>query len=662
MLAIKVIRPELAQDPAFRDRFRREVAAARRVSGAFTAPVVDADAEGASPWLATLFVPGPSLAECVAGQGSLPVAEVRQLAVGLAEALRDIHRAGLVHRDLKPGNVLLAADGPRVIDFGIARTAGATQLTQTGAAIGTPPFMAPEQFRDGTVGPAADVFAFGAVLVYAATGHGPFDGDTAHSIGFRVVYEEPDLTGLAEELRPLVTACLAKEPADRPGPEWLLENLAGSMPLLPRPAQPDPRIYVSVPPAAPTLALGPSAGNPSDDALSPTWSASPAPTQRPLPELSRRKSLAITAAALAVVTAVTVPLVVSQLKERDQGTGRGQLGSPLSPSPALSSCAASPNTLRGSGSSTQEKAIAGWIAGYRQLCPDEEVVYEGSGVGAGLMDFSMQKDTGFALLNEPMNASQATWARKRCGDAGALQIPVTTMPVAVVFHLKGVGMLVLDAGAVAGVFSGRITQWNDPSIARLNRTTSLPDTKIRVFHHRGLSQTTLILTHYLAGAAPDAWPYRAKEAMPVKTGEGLLEDDIARQLAETDGSISYLPLAVAQANKLPMAHVDTGGEEPVLPGSESLAKGAEGARRLSPSGTDLAMDIDHGMRASGAYPVFRFGYAVACAPAQAVPGPNALMFLRYVLSGEAQLSAERNGYGRLPSKLRGDVLKALDDE
>jgi len=174
-LAVKVIHAQFAEDPEFRGRFRQEVAAARRVSGAFTAPVVDADPEAGNPWMATLFIPGPTLAEHVKRNGALSPAALRQLMAGLAEALRDIHRAGVVHRDLKPSNVLLADDGPKVIDFGISRPSDSELRTETGKLIGTPPFMAPEQFsRPREVGPAADVFALGSVIVHAATGSGPF--------------------------------------------------------------------------------------------------------------------------------------------------------------------------------------------------------------------------------------------------------------------------------------------------------------------------------------------------------------------------------------------------------------------------------------------------------------------------------------------------------
>ena len=230
LAAVKVIRPELAEDPEFRARFRREVAAARKVGGRFTAKVIDADAEGPVPWLATAYVSGPSLAKAVATHGPLPVGSVLALAAGLTEALAAIHAAGLVHRDLKPDNVLLAEDGPRVIDFGIARAAGASTLTGTGVLIGTLAFMSPEQVRAGEVGPPSDVFSLGSVLVFAATGQGPFGtGPTAHVL-YSVAHGTPNLDRVPQEIRPLVQRCLAPEPGHRPTPGDLLAELRPAKP------------------------------------------------------------------------------------------------------------------------------------------------------------------------------------------------------------------------------------------------------------------------------------------------------------------------------------------------------------------------------------------------------------------------------------------------
>ncbi|MGW1715902.1 endo alpha-1,4 polygalactosaminidase [Streptomyces sp. NPDC002156] len=217
-VAVKVVHAQYALDEEFRTRFRQEVAAVRRVSGAFTAPVVDADPDAQQPWMATLYVPGRTLSDIVAKDGPLRGRELRVLALGLVEALRDIHRAGVVHRDLKPSNVLMADDGPRVIDFGISHAVDNEALTVTGRLIGTPPFMSPEQFaapRDVTA--ASDVFSLGSLLVYASTGNRPFDGSSPYLTGYQVMYEAPHLDGVAEPLRSIAERCLDKDPAARPG-------------------------------------------------------------------------------------------------------------------------------------------------------------------------------------------------------------------------------------------------------------------------------------------------------------------------------------------------------------------------------------------------------------------------------------------------------------
>ena len=224
--AVKVIKAELAADRDFRVRFRREAAAARRVSGRFTARLIDADVDGPEPWLATEYVDGPSLAEAVALDGPLPADSVLVLAAGLAEALAAIHAASLVHRDLNPRNVLLADDGPRVIDFGIARADGASRLTSTGVVIGTFAFMSPEQARGRAVGPPSDVFSLGSVLVFAATGQGPFGAGADAELLYRVAHEMPDLDQVPAELRPLAARCLAGDPARRPAPGDLLAHLS----------------------------------------------------------------------------------------------------------------------------------------------------------------------------------------------------------------------------------------------------------------------------------------------------------------------------------------------------------------------------------------------------------------------------------------------------
>ncbi|WP_037861741.1 protein kinase domain-containing protein [Streptomyces sp. NRRL S-340] len=291
-VAVKVVHAEYAQDSVFRTRFRHEIEAARRVSGAFTAAVVDADPEAASPWMATQYVPGPSLAARIRDRGPLRVTELRPLALGLVEALRDIHRAGVVHRDLKPANVLMAPDGPRVIDFGISRAASHHTLTETGQVIGTPPFMSPEQFTDArTVGPASDVFSLGALLVYCVTGRGPFDADSPYLTGYRVVHNQPALDGVTGSVRAVLERCLAKEPADRPGTDELAREFARVLPE-PSPGEPE-TMTLRLPAERPT---GASPGRPGNFPFARAGGSGSAPTGRPASARGGGPSLADTAA------------------------------------------------------------------------------------------------------------------------------------------------------------------------------------------------------------------------------------------------------------------------------------------------------------------------------------------------------------------------------
>ncbi|MFF2229085.1 serine/threonine-protein kinase [Streptomyces anulatus] len=241
-VALKLVRRELAEQPEFRARFRQEVRAAHRVGGAWTAPVLDSDTEAPVPWVATGYVAGPSLQRIVSGRpgapvtdsgayGPLPLRSVRFLGSGLAHALQHIHGAGLIHRDLKPSNVLMTIDGPRVIDFGIARALESVpdgDLTRTGALVGSPGFMAPEQVRGERVTTACDVFCLGSVLAYAASGRLPFgttESGGVHALMFRIAQEDPDLTGVPEDLAGVVRDCLAKDPAARPGTGEILARL-----------------------------------------------------------------------------------------------------------------------------------------------------------------------------------------------------------------------------------------------------------------------------------------------------------------------------------------------------------------------------------------------------------------------------------------------------
>ncbi|WP_328790633.1 MULTISPECIES: serine/threonine-protein kinase [unclassified Streptomyces] len=245
LVAVKQVLAHFADDEDFRARFRREVAASRKVSGAYTAAVMDADPDAPTPWLASVFVSGPSLGDVVRADGVLEEAVVHRLAAGLASALAEIHRAGLIHRDLKPDNVLLTEDGVRVIDLGIARVTegeveGDTGLTRTGWVIGSPSFMSPEQAESKPLTPASDVFSLGSMLVMAFTGSSPFAGTSTLQTLYDVVHSTPDLSAVPDGLRGIVERCLAKDPAARPTPAQLLELLG---PVAPTGLQWPPAVY-----------------------------------------------------------------------------------------------------------------------------------------------------------------------------------------------------------------------------------------------------------------------------------------------------------------------------------------------------------------------------------------------------------------------------------
>ncbi|MER8235419.1 protein kinase [Streptomyces sp. NPDC094049] len=332
MVAVKTVRPDLEVDGDFRTRFRREIAAARTVDGPGVARLVDADADAASPWLATEYVPGPSLAEAVARSGPLPVAAVRALGASLAGALAGVHRAKVLHRDLKPANVLLGAAGPRLIDFGIAQAFEATALTSTGLVVGSPGFMSPEHLVGSrAVVPASDVFCLGAVLAFAATGRGPFHDDEMAAVVYRIVRAEADLDGVPDEVRPLVERCLRLDPAERPPAAELVGLLGGVVPE----AFPWPGGVLSLLAeygeaarrAGEAAASG--AGVADLPTIAPVVPYSPtAMTGRPpvapaVPVARRRPWGALVAGAVAVAVLVTAGAV---LLDRTGGTGDGSAG------------------------------------------------------------------------------------------------------------------------------------------------------------------------------------------------------------------------------------------------------------------------------------------------------------------------------------------------
>jgi hypothetical protein len=322
LVAVKVIRAQLADDRGFRARFAREVEAARKVGGLFTAPVVDAELDGPVPWLVTAYVPGLSLADAVTRHGPLPVASVTALAAGLAEGLGAIHAARVIHRDLKPSNVLLASDGPRIIDFGIASAAEATALTGTGFLIGSPGFMSPEQARGLVVGPASDIFSLGAVLGFAATGEGPFGRGETPALVYRVVHGKPDTSRVPDPLRSMLERCLVKDPARRPTAAQFLSDLTAAYPSAPNlsgdwlPRQVLAASTAAAVPARDADRHQPAAGTPHSAAL-PSGSATQTAPPRQAPvavrDVARRRPLWPWLAGGSVVCAAVIATLIVAL-------------------------------------------------------------------------------------------------------------------------------------------------------------------------------------------------------------------------------------------------------------------------------------------------------------------------------------------------------------
>jgi hypothetical protein len=462
-VAVKVVHPELASDPQFMTRFQREAQAASAVSGAYTAPVVGSGPTDSPPWLATAYVAGPSLADFVARSGPLPEAAVWRLAGGLVEALQAIHAQGLVHRDLKPGNILLADDGPRVIDFGISRALMGSQMTAAKTTMGTPAFMSPEQVEGGDVGPASDVFGLGSVLAFAATGTAPFDGGASYSILYKVVTAEPDLSQLTEGpfgptgpgLRAVVASCLAKDPARRPTLAQLITAIATASTAFPpvtpgsfwprqlaaaiesrtvaiQPGQPTPVPRGPLPRGGPATPAGPATPRPVTPGFAPGGPATPMPgpvqgpvrgpvtplpaghqaTTPPTRRSGGRWAVIIVAAAVAAAAAGAVLALALTSGSGSTSTGGSATAGPQSASPAA---AHAPIAVTVCGYPADGCTQPGF-AQYMEVKPKQIVTSgDGSGYVAGITwsGWGSARATGAGTLkvnNCDPNCAQGTYA------------------------------------------------------------------------------------------------------------------------------------------------------------------------------------------------------------------------------------------------------------
>jgi eukaryotic-like serine/threonine-protein kinase len=367
-VALKVVRSDLGDDQDFRIRFEQEIQAARRVRGLYTAELIDADPAATPPWLVTAYVPGPSVEDVIDRDGPMPEATVFRLVAGVAEALQAIHAAGVIHRDLKPSNVLLAQDGPRVIDFGIARALAASPMTRTGATMGSPDYMSPELILNRPVTPATDVFALGSLAAFAAVGRLPFGRGHITDVAHRVVHEPPDLAGCPAGLVALIEACLQKDPQARPAPGAIIEFCVARAALLGDSGQPRPApAAVPAPvPAGAAPAPGPWSARSETVRLSdPGGLGGPAGRTVPRRGLSLVTAVAIVAAAAIVAVAVVAAIVITNRLGADKTAAGGNAAAPGRSVSARAPVAPQPVVLLSQGhpvAASSVQAGSTWVA------------------------------------------------------------------------------------------------------------------------------------------------------------------------------------------------------------------------------------------------------------------------------------------------------------
>ena len=459
-VAIKVIRSEYADDPAFRRRFAHEVATAQRVQGLYTAPVIDAGPDAPQPWLATAYVPGPSLQYAIGSWGPLPAESVLVLVAGVAEALQSIHGAGVVHRDLKPSNVILAADGPRVIDFGIARAVDSTSMTQTGFRPGTPAFMSPEQVRGQSVTPSADIWSLGVLAAFAATGELPFGGGLDPAVPYRILEQEPTLTGCPESVRGVALRCLDKDPAARPDPAGVIQLCRG--------ASTDTRLQLGAGWLPPPVA-----------AEVHRIAAAPVPPPPPVPAMTapepprrggRTRALVIAGLVVALVAAGVITAAATGLfKEKTAGSASGIPGGstsatePTTTTDTAPTTSSRPTTATSQSASGSQSSVPSVGSGPGSVVGQFDAIDIAAGFGIKFDQPTLPVEGSGDLFNSEYNGLRAEGRAVilEAGQAANYQTCTTdtryvTSSEAIAKLPKGAAFCVLNSGRVALVTINKV--------------------------------------------------------------------------------------------------------------------------------------------------------------------------------------------------------------
>jgi phosphate ABC transporter phosphate-binding protein len=629
-VAVKVVRPEYAGDLAFRRRFEQEVATARLVRGQYTVPVLDADPRAEHPWLATAYVSGTSLQHAVQRDGPQRQAAVLFLVAEVAEALRSIHAAGVVHRDLKPSNVLLSPEGPKVIDFGIARAVDVTSVTATGVLVGTPAFMAPEYIRGEPVTPAADVFSLGVLANFAATGRMAFGGGGDMAVPYRILEQQPDLTGCPEPLRGIVTRCLDKDPRRRPAPDEVIRLCAAALPAA-----------WSVP-----------------DSTAVVHAAGPA-----RPRARTGRNVVAAGGIVLVVALVSALLLWDPLGWRSPEASRAEpdgASRTSSTTPRVPIQCDGKQHLDAGGSGNQTNIIEVFAAAYGQRCPGANVSYESLGSESGIEEFAAG-NLDFAGTDYPLSAERGDLgpATARCRGNAPWHLPVVFRPVVLMYRLDGVEDLTLDGEVTARIFNGTITSWNDPAIRALNRSANLPDQAIEVFY-RAESEDTAILQSWLKASSNGAWATDTGEAFTGGTGKDIEYGSMKDEIGVRSGAIGYGEWREAFDHGIATARIDS-GHGPVAVTMKSTAN-AVPAEKVAGTGDDLVLDIGqlYADPPPDAYPVLKVSYYIVCS--KGYDPPTALAVKAFLTAAASDGQGELDGSGGIPlsAGLRSRILRTVE--
>ncbi|CAL9472799.1 Serine_threonine-protein kinase PknD [Nocardiopsis dassonvillei] len=653
--AIKVVRDEYAGEPEFRARFAAEVELMLRVRALCVAPVLAHDARAEHPWYATAYLPGPTLARRVRVGGPLPAGQARVVAAGIAEAVAAIHAAGVVHRDLKPANVILAPDGPKVLDFGIARAADLTSHTRTGGLIGSPAWMSPERYR-GDSGPEADVFAWGAVTAYTATGRSPFGEGGAETLMYRILNEEPDLAGLPGELADPVRLALSKDPAERPRAAELVHAVAGTS------GEVDDTTVVTglirahwdqgdtAPGGPPTGApAGAAPASPAGHGPPPGGAAGgwgPPPAVPPAPGTRRKRRvwpLALGAGAVAVTLVGGVGLAASLLDGGGEPGGGGpDEGFADPPVPSAADPSTLSGVLTGSGSTFLGAPVDAWAQGYLEMQPGVEVSYDPNGSGAGVDEF-IAGGTDFGSSEAPLTEEQREEAEAARG-CPVVQFPVVTGAVAVVHNLGEDVRPMLDRESLAAVYQGEVTDVH----GLFGPGYGLENVDLVPVRHDEEASTARVFEDYLAGAP--AWS--GSWADSVRVGSG--DEGVHGIVSATPGAIGFVNASYAELHGLPAASLTGEGTEDIELNEETTRAAAE---QIDLSGDDFSLT---GRVTGGAYPIMRVNHVFAYECGYESGTAAALRdFWTYALGEEGAALAAGVGYTPLPPAVADGVAERI---